>query len=157
MFLRIISKCKLGEFFFDEACPTAGLLIASILQTYQHIHIYTHTYKHTHMYTHTCIHLYIHKYTTYTHTAYMHISKIFTYIHMHTYIHTNTDIQYMHTHMHTHTSLSLYLLFVSYASVVSSDESKIIFFFKTLQFHSMCWHMSFNSSTQEMDTAGLQI
>lgn len=63
----------------------------------------------------------------------------------------------MHIHMHKHTSISLYLLFVSYASMVSSNERKMIFLFKTLQFHPMCWHLSINFSTQEMDAGGLQI
>lgn len=131
MFLRIISKCKLGEFFFGEACPTAGLLIVSILQTYQHIHIYTHTYKHTHMYTHTCIHLYIHKYTTYTHNAYMHISKISIYIHIYIQIQTYNICIYICTN--TLPYLSTFSLFPMLQWSVQM-KARLYFFLKHCSF-----------------------
>lgn len=106
MFLRIISKCKLGKFFFGEACPTAGLLIVSILQTYQHIHIYTHTYKHTHMYTHICIH---YTYTNTPHTHIMHICTYpkypYTYICIYTYKYRHTIYAYTYAQTHFHISL----------------------------------------------------
>jgi hypothetical protein len=71
------------------------------IDTYIHIHTYTHTqiYTRTHTYTHTQVytrtHIHTHTYThTFTHT------QIYTRTHINTHIHKYTHVSHIQTHIH---------------------------------------------------------